>query len=525
MPRCTGIQILPGILRAVELRGTARSPRLVRAVEVPLPPPAEGESDAPALRDAFRAARVSRDPSILLLAASAFRVRSMSVPFPREEQIRKVIKSLMEEHLHGTPLENVLVAFRKIRDLEEDKSLVLMLALEKDVLGGNLSRFQAAGVDPQAVDADLAALFNWAAFTGAFPEDGAALVVELEADRAGLLLVDRGSLRALRSFRIALAPPEPAAAPPGSPPVPVDPAPAAAGPQPPASAEASGGRSVEKLAREILRSMVGEGLDVANLRAFAAGPLASSVPLLEELSRLLGTALSPLPSPPALAAAPPWAGPCLGAALKGLGFDRLGFDFRQEEHAFRRKFERVKGSAVAFAALLLLFFGLLWLGVSRRLEAEQEKHRDLAKGAVEQFKMALPHEDFPANVTIGNAARTLRDILKKKREVLTGQGADKDIPPIPSALAQWRDLAERINGAAGVKYLAVEEIRIEPRALVLKGAVDSPPALDSLLNAVRAAPAYGQAQLSEPKLEKDLYRFGITAEVPEPKKPDPKETR
>jgi hypothetical protein len=514
MPRCTGIQILPGLLRAVELQGSARAPRIARAFEVLLPPPVEGEAGGSAIREAFRSGRAARDPSVLLLPASSMRVRTLQVPFSKDEQVRKVIKNLMEEHLHGVPLENVLLVSRKVRDLEEEKSLVLALALEKTALQAELSRFQEAGIDPQAIEADLSALFNAAAFAGAFPEDGTALVVDLEAERAGLLLADHGALRAVRSFRMALAPaPAPAAS--ASPEAaPADPAPAA----PVSGAPPSEGRPLEKLAREILRTLVGEGVDAAGLKAFAAGPLSASPALLEELSRHLGVALSALPAAPSLAEAPPWAGPCIGAALKGFGHDRLGFDFRQEEFAFRRKFERVKGGAIALAAFLLVLFVLVGANFSKRLSLEQGKHKEIAMEATADFRAALRHEDFPPNLTVPRAARALRDILKKKQEVLTGQGMNKDIAPIPSALDRWRDLAERINGASGVKYLTIQKIHIDPKIFTLRGTVDSPPAMDSFLNAVRSSPGYGEANLLDPKLVKDLYEFGITAEIKETKK-------
>lgn len=504
MPRCTGIQILEHGVRAVELRGSLKNPRVARWAELPLP---DAEGNGPVLgrtgRALLQGSRMARDPSVLVLPAAILRVRSVVVPFQAPEQIRKVIRTVMEEHLHGLPVEDALVAFHKVRDLEGASSRVLTVAADRSDTGRSLADLQAHGVDPQSVDVDLGALYNFGRFAGAFPAEGTAVILDLEADRAGLVVVRDGALQGLRGFRMTLAPPQSPVEPQGA---------LAAGMAEPAPPD---DRAV-KLAREIRRSLLAEGLEAVPTACWVTGALASDETFLAEVREKTGLSFEVLAPTGILGEAPPAVAVCVGAALKMFGHDALHFDFRQGDLAFRRKFERVKAGLTVLSLLVFLVLTVAGGHLYRLDLREKAKRKALAQQAILLFNQSLRQEQLPSGLTVNDAMAKVQERLVAKMEELTGKGMDKDIPQIPSALARWRDLAARIRSEKGkIEYLTVNEIQLGPTWLALKGEADSPEALDSLLNVIRSDPAFAKAAFgSPPKLGgENRYAFHVQGEV------------
>jgi Tfp pilus assembly PilM family ATPase len=77
----------------------------------------------------------------------------------------------------------------------------------------------------------------------------------------------------------------------------------------------------------------------------------------------------------------------VGLAMKELGGDRVGFDFRKNQFRFERKFERIKYpilclAVVTFLVFLQGFFILSkeWVGMSRRIDWIQASERRIYKG-------------------------------------------------------------------------------------------------------------------------------------------------
>ncbi|GEM_PF-3168467 len=507
MPRCTGIQLLDGAVRAVELKGSPRSPKLSGFAELPLDGGQNGESElGTVVRQLLHGARLGRDPAVLALNATGLKVRNLTVPFQTPEQIRKVIKTVVEEHLHGTPVENTLVVFHKVRDFEDGSSRVLTLAAEKAPFTGILSALQARGVDPQAAECDLSALYHFGRHAGAFPEKGCAVVLDLEPERTGILVVRDGELQTLRAFRMRLTGTAGGA----------EKEEMEEGGTGEASTAASPGPDVRtRLAREIERTLLAEGVDEEPEAVFVSGSLATDESLVTGLAGLTGLSPAPLPFPAGMEEAPRWAGVAAGAALKMFGQDPLAFDFRQGEAAFKRKFERVKGGATVLAVLAFLFFAVLGLHLDHLKKEEVKRHKRVANQAVLIFRQSLEKEKLPDHLPLATATRFVFRSLNKKMEDLTGKGMDKDVPPIQSNLTRWRDLATRMEGADGIDYLTVKEFYLNPKIFFVKGQVDSPRAVDSLLNAIKTLPGFSSAAIGSPpeKTEDGTFRYHIHAEI------------
>ena len=503
MPRCTGIQISDRTLRAVELRGGAKNPVLVRCAQMTLPTGEEGSVDVgAALRELLDQNRMSRDPAVLAYPAMSLKIRSLTVPFQDEDQIRKVVRTLMEEHLHGLPIEEALVVHHKVRDLDSKTSRVLSLAAAREELAEMLTGLQARGVDPQAVEPDLGALYNFGSYIGAYPEAGWAVHIDLDADRSAVLVVRDGALQSFRAFRMNLEGRETPAA--------------ERGDAPDIEGSAPGEEVVEKLSREILRTLMAEGLGEAPVAAFVSGSLSNVETLRAGLREKTGLPIEPLPLPEALADLPPWGPTAFGAALKFFGRDRLHFDFRQDSLGFKRKFERVSTGLVVMAALTFLLFSVLGYHLDRLKDAEKARHHKLADQAVAYYAQALLQERLPS-LTLKDATEKVLKILKKNESELTGQGMDKGVPRIQSALSLWRDLAIRIRGSrADIKYLTLKEIHLSPKQMSLKGEVDSPRSVDMVLDLIRTDPRFSKAEQGRaPKLNKQetAFSFHIRGEI------------
>ncbi|MHC4779007.1 MAG: hypothetical protein ACYTFG_10570 [Planctomycetota bacterium] len=491
MPRSTGIQICGKHLRAVELRGTAKNPQMVRCAEMVLPEEEGGKVDVgAALRGLMDQNRVSRDPAVLTLPALSLKVRTLNVPFTDADQIGKVVRTLMEEHLHGLPIEEALVVHHKVRELDETSSRVMTLATGQD---------------------EVASQYNFSRFAGVYPEEGWAVHVDLESERSGVLVVKDRELQSLRAFRLSLdgeGAPE-------------------SGDSPQEVSEEGGKEAstgpapkegvAEKLSREILRTLMAEDLGGEIEAAFVSGPLSQSSELVETLGKKTELPFVPLPLPESLKQVPSWASTPFGAALKFFGHDNLHFDFRQDTLGFKRKFERVHVGLTVLAAMVFLLFSLLGYHFHNLHTTQRKRHTKVANQAVAYFREALRKETLPPKLPLKGATKFVLDGLTKKHGEMTGQGMDKGVPQISSSLEAWKVLSTRIQGVKNqVKYLTLKEIKLSPKEFAIKGEVDSPQSVDVLENIISTDPRFAEViQGSPSKLTKDgdAYTFDFRGKI------------
>ena len=128
-------------------------------------------------------------------------MREISVPFTREEQIRKTVFFEAENYFTGFDLENTVLNHIKIGE-DEDSSSLIVSALNNDEIESHLDLLKEGSVDPVVVDLDTCALFNAYRASAVFDEEKTALVVDMGATSTKIVLVEDGKLKKMRSCRL-----------------------------------------------------------------------------------------------------------------------------------------------------------------------------------------------------------------------------------------------------------------------------------------------------------------------------------
>ena len=128
-------------------------------------------------------------------------MREISVPFTREEQIRKTVFFEAENYFTGFDLENTVLNHIKIGE-EGDSSSLIVSALNYEEIEAHLGLLKEGSVDPVVVDLDTCALFNAYRASAVFDEEKTALVVDMGATSTKIVLVEGGELKKMRSCRL-----------------------------------------------------------------------------------------------------------------------------------------------------------------------------------------------------------------------------------------------------------------------------------------------------------------------------------
>jgi Tfp pilus assembly PilM family ATPase len=127
-------------------------------------------------------------------------IREFSVPFTKDEQIRKMIAFEAEEHFHTLDVENVVLEYLKVGEAN-GKSHIIVVALRNEVVESRLDLLKKAEIDPIALDLDAAALVNSFALTPHYDPTKSALIIDMGANSAKIVLLEDGKLRKMRSLR------------------------------------------------------------------------------------------------------------------------------------------------------------------------------------------------------------------------------------------------------------------------------------------------------------------------------------
>lgn len=348
-------------------------------------------------------------------------LRTIEVPFKGADAIRKVIKSEVESAIHSHAVDEMVVDFLEVGGVDVG-SRVLVAAVPKPGLRTLLTSLEGAGIEPQRVDLDTMALYRAADFCGAFAAPGAAApaegteslpllaagssgvvaVLDLGARSTRVLLVEDGRLLDMRAMRLGdttIA--EAVARASGlsysaareavracltdrsdfhtevadAPPVAVGgeedaPAPTATLRQvvvTVASVDAEREAYVARLRRELVRYLtsIGKASSIRALWVTGGASRVEGVPgMLAELFGLEPRELDVLSQlkhsldPDEAARVSPHIALAVGLALANLG-GPAGYDFRREDLAFTRGFDRVK-FPLAIACMVALFTAVVF---------------------------------------------------------------------------------------------------------------------------------------------------------------------
>ncbi|MHC4548339.1 MAG: pilus assembly protein PilM [Planctomycetota bacterium] len=518
MGKSVGLDIHARGVRAVEVTRRGKGFRVNRYVERSLTPRG-GAPDPEELREAlleiFRTGKFSKNNVLTAVEAHDTVVREIPVPFKADDQIRKVVKYEAEHHLHDCDAEDVIVQYTRVGESVDGTNL-LVFAARKTAIGRRIEHTRSAGVEPLAMDLDALAAYNAISAAGLLEETPCCVLLEIGHRSTGMVFVVEGEVRALRSVRmgidsiahglardmeidfleadhklVALSADEDG----GDLLLPVE---DLSERKETSKSHAELERDlfhqkrdefVARLRREFVRSSAalrgagkperiiatGQGLHVPGLLDLLGRRLGISVDVFRP-SRHFTCKLDDTPPDDFDAAA----AVALGLALKGIGHDPLGIDFRQEELQVANKFELLKNSLAVTVTLAI--FGLLVFTsycVVKKSQLQKQRFEPMLTQVYQSFAEVatdynalgdkLPRRDqVDPNHIEGSGERPLavkrfiNELRRMKGVLRRVVGDDKGLPEIHSALNTWNQIFGVVTKHhEKIDYIDFETISIE----------------------------------------------------------------
>jgi Tfp pilus assembly PilM family ATPase len=519
-----GLDIGLQAIKIAVVDGTAKKPRLKDFIDYRLEAGETTRSLGPdglaiLLRRVFRERKVPEGATLVTAvpAASAL-TRELQVPFSRDDQIAKTIKFQAESVFPSTPIDDMVVDYYKLEDArppaaekktggrggaaegKSERSRLLVIALRKEVLRQQLGMLAAAEMDPALVDLDAAAIFNAFTATRDAQEGKRTLIIDLGGGSMKVLAVEGGRLRALRSLRAqaggikvgekkqprltledlktGLSPEEKDDAffmeEEGRLPVVILDEEQSEVFDLASESEETRQNVLEKILLEIDRTLAASRLEGPIERVVLTGGGAAAEGIERAFAEHFQAPCERLSFQGAAVAVKGARGAdrvdlvgatALGLALKGIGWDKGGLDFRKEEFTFAGKFEKAKrGVACALVLLFVFFFVIAYdyqLVEMTRLYRKQDRILHYQRNI---YFTLFPEED---------PRKPPQDILValklKQREV---KGVAADVPEVASALDMLRDTAQGFEEAG--KKFTLKQLSYKQRGSDLRGEVDDP---------------------------------------------------
>lgn len=203
-----GLEVTANVVKIAILEGGSRGVRLRDFVVRKLDGARKGEEGAApeadvvsVVRDLLKRHKVPLQNVVASLRCQDAVVREITVPFTRDDQIQKTIKFQAENYFHSVSIDDLIIEYLKFGE-GEGKSKLLVAGVRKSLIDRKLRLLEECGVDPVALDLDVAALYNAYADAKVFEKAGVVLIVEIEQDTLKLAVVEDGRLRAARAIRI-----------------------------------------------------------------------------------------------------------------------------------------------------------------------------------------------------------------------------------------------------------------------------------------------------------------------------------
>jgi len=476
MSKITGLEITPAVLRAVVVDGSVKSWRVAAYAEAEVPPPAEGQDPKAAFNEAvvkfIAENKLHRGTLIPSLPGSAATIREVSLPFGSDDQLRKTVKFELESHAHNVEVEEVVVDFVKV-DQKEKQTHLLAFAVQKKDIRARLDQMTAARVDPPSIDLDATAALN--AILCVPAADLATAFVALYVGRTGsYLYYVSGGLKLARVLPLSSTETEFEAR---------------------ASAEVCRTLLSVSSGRELPEVLVcGDADDLPGLAARIARDAGVEARVVEAF----GTEALEVEQPDRARRA---GGVALGLALKGLGLDRVGLDFRREEFTYERKTDQLKKAAAVLLALINLFFALGAVKGWQDRAYFQSRHSEIQTLGQKMYTDLFAGEKPPV--------RPLEALASRKADWQEAQGGGGH--PIPhSALEYWSDLFAKIQvqGKFYIESLTVTAAPGQPQ-IKLTGHGDPVAEVERIWQSIKSVKAFAAAKAPTTAQEKDMWRYDI----------------
>ncbi len=495
-----GLELTEDALRVAVLDGGRAGVKL-KAFECRKVDTKKGEASddiVSVLEEVLRAANAPKGAVVCSIRAQDCTIRELIVPFREDDKIRKTIKYQAESYFTTQSIDDLIIEFSKFAEADT-KAKLLVAGVRKALVARRLELLGEAGVDPLAIDLDVAALHNAYAQFGAFEGQGAALLVDIDKDTLKVGVVEEGKLRLARAIRMRLGSMRLDAHRPSGigkreaedavydtaadesarlPVVILD-----DGDDEAFSLEDSG---ITETEREGILHRVFMEID----RTVAAIQLAHEVGLIcltgpscrldgieqvfsehfeiearrFDLASALGVEEKGGRDAPSVTLEAPIA---VGLALKGLGIDHSGMDFRQEEFVYRGMFGQLKR---ALACTVTLLFALAFLGafsLKQELQERQGRLQSIKSLQENLYTVVFPSIQDPSAPHLplrsgpGSYYQSMLSEVNALRTRYGGGGPGEDGPNV-SALEILRDFAQAKDAVKGWE-IEVMKVAIDPR--------------------------------------------------------------
>jgi type IV pilus assembly protein PilM len=496
-----GLELCGNTIKLVVLEGGTRGKMKVKAFETCKIDAKQGEVEddiVSVLEGALKRTKAPTGQLVCSVRAQDCMIREIVVPFSEDDKIRKTVKYQAENYFTSLSIDDLIIEYSKISE-SDGKSKLLVAGIKKSHIDRRLRFLDEAGTDPLAIDLDVAALFNTYAHMDVFEDKGAVLLVEIESETLKVGLVEDGRLRLARAIRMRLGSMRLEQASSGR-------------PKPPASAQSG---VYDTAADESARLPV-VILDDADDEAFSLedsgisesvreGILhrvfmeidrtVASVQMAHDIDMICLTGASckldgieavfsdhfeveavrvdlkshfETDAKTSDALVSLQGATAIGLALKGLGVDHAGMDFRKEEFTYQGTYAQIKRG---LATVLTLMFALVFLYAFNLKQELKEKNWTLRGVKAMQknlYTVLFPSLDDPSvdHLDLGRGDKNYYESLRRRSQDLAtkyGGGGGSNRGPSISALEVLRSFAAAKGKVPRRRGMEVMKINIDPR--------------------------------------------------------------
>ncbi len=382
--------------------------------------------------------------AVSVMPAKIGLVREVVLGLVRDDHIRATVPfeaaRLMAE---GKP-EDFVVDFHKMGEAD-GKSRVLIVAMEKERVRQWIEAMQTGGANPRKVDVDVACAYNTALACGYTPSPKREALFCFAGGMVYLFLHNEGTLQKVRALFAG-----------------------------------EGERRVERLVREVKRTVVAAGLEIGLERVVVCGDTGGIEDALAarfnaEIGRVDLTPMAEGLDDEGRRLFMKGGYVAAGGAIKMLGYDALGLDLRRGELAYMRPFERLKSGLACMVTLLFFICLILAYAFQFRYSRDSAALAKLKELAREYFYAAFGAEEKPLvpgirrhATTVEEYARAFAYVIKRRKK---GMRAEEGRVSALDVLVDFA--AARGRAASKVKaILLLDSISISPRQARIKVTCD-----------------------------------------------------
>jgi hypothetical protein len=398
-------------------------------------------------------------------------VRRVTLPLRNPRQIAQTARFQVESLSPAVPLEQLSVGYH-VAGRNESSSEVVLFAVEKARIQSLRTLSREAGVEPAGVTLDLAALFNLARVEGGLG-DGSAAVVDLCDGTARVVLAREGEL--VLSRTIALA-----------------------------SGSDAADRVVEEMRKSLVVSGIGESLDRIAVTGAAAPVLSAALGRAFGVEARVLDPLAGLPGPDG-SAAPGQAVYAVGAALAGLGAERIALDFLKDGAGPARGFGALREKILYAVSAACVLFLILAVKSWQEADREEEELGKMTAKARTLYREVQKPLGLRKGFRLQSYDRVIEAAIKK-----AGKNTETQETQYASFLSTWKRIAQALDGGGAT----VVNIVFDQQKTVVTGVIPDIEQFDKLERSFRGV--FGERIQSkfERRGKRGRRRAMFTIEIP-----------